>query len=305
MFAAICLAPFGICFGEAGPEAVSAASESEKLFLDRLMAAESGGRLKAKNPASSAYGPFQFLSDTFLEVVRRKLPALAVGKSNAQILNLRANADVARSAALFYTRENARFLAARGAPVTEAALRLAFFVGPSGALKVMTAKPEEPVANILGAPALQANRVLRTMTAATLIEKSSRDVKGLGPLLAAPPQANPAETMAALAPIAKQGREAAGVIPLSGAAPLAAASQPGSGRETVAALGEIRRPGREVAAAGSLENSASLAAPPLARARPKLGVRCNLNLASCRKWLALAQRRMGARPMVLAPEWTD
>ena len=226
LLAALMVAPFGVCFAE--PDVAPAQpSESEKLFLDRLMLAESGGRLDAKNPATSAYGPFQFLRETFLDVVKRNFPGLAAGKTDAEILALRASLEVARSAALVYTRENASFLAAHGSPASAANLRLAFFAGPSGALKVLAAKPEEALANILSANAIAANPALGRMTAAALIEKSSR--------------------------------EAAGAVQFSSAA---------QASKTVS---------------------------------PKVDVRCNLKLASCRHWLALAERRMGTRRVVLGP----
>jgi hypothetical protein len=197
------------------------------------MMAESGGRLEAKNPATSAYGPFQFLRETFLDVVRRNFPELAAGKTDAEILALRANLEVARRAALVYTRENASFLAAHGSPASAANLRLAFFAGASGAQRVLAAKPEEALTNILGASAIAANPFLGRMTAAALIEKSSR--------------------------------EAAGAVQFSSAAQLSSAAQ-----------------------------AAKIASP-------KVDVRCNLKLASCRHWLALAERRMGRRRVVLGP----
>ncbi len=220
------LGPFGVCFAEAGLDAPP--TDSEKLFLDRLMLAESGGRIDAKNPATSAYGPFQFLHTTFLDLMRRNFPALAAGKSDEAILKLRGSLEVSRNAALIYTRENASFLTAHGASVTAANLRLAFFVGPGGALKVLTAKPEEPLSNVLSAAALAANPFLGRMTAAALIEKSSREAEGVGSQFTA--------------------------VPL-----------PDVGRS-------------------------------------KVDVRCNLKLASCRKWLALAEKRMGRRRVVLGPE---
>ena len=226
LLAALIVGPSGLCLAEPGANPAPP-SESEKLFLDRLMAAELGGRLDAKNPSTSAYGPFQFLRETFLDVVRRNFPELAAGKTDAGVLMLRGSLEVSRSAALVYTRENASFLVARGSPATAANLRLAFFVGPSGALRVLAAKPEELLANILSASAIAANPFLGRMTAAALIEKSSR--------------------------------EAGGAVQLFSAAP---ASKTAS---------------------------------------PKVDVRCNLGLASCRHWLALAERRAGMRRAVLGP----
>jgi hypothetical protein len=165
-----------------------APTKAEQLFLDRLMQAESGGRQFAKNPASSALGPFQFISSTFLDVILRHFPQVTEGKSNAEILALRVDPKVARDAALAYTRANAAFLQERGFGTHPAHLRLAFLVGPSGAVNVIAAEPETPVSDLLSKAALAANPFLNGMTAKQLIERSEREAAGLEPLpaLAAP-----------------------------------------------------------------------------------------------------------------------
>ncbi len=201
------------------------------MFLRRLMAVESAGRLNAKNPLSSALGPFQFLSTTFLDVIGRNFPALSAGKSPAEILGLRTNGDVAWNAALIYTRENANYLAAHGAAVSGGNLRLAFFAGPSAALKVLAAKPEEPLSNILSSASLEANPFLSRMTAADLIGRSNREAEGVGTQFQA--------------------------------AAAAAARQDG---------------------------------------RAKIMVQCNLKLACCRKWLALAEKRALAKEARINPK---
>lgn len=197
-------------------------SESERLFLDRLMMAESGGRASAASERSSALGSFQFLRNTFLDVARRNLPALTGGKSDAEILTLRENPKIARDVALIYTRENAAFLHAKGAPATTAYLRLAFFVGPAAALRVHSAPPETLLSAILRAPALEANPFLNGMTAGQLLQWSEEQAAGLSP------------------------------FPLP-------------------------------------EFSKDAAAPP------GIKLQCDLHRASCRKWLALAKKRLGRR----------
>ena len=99
------------------------------------MMAESSGRLYAKNPRSTALGPFQFIRSTFLEVVRRHFPDEVAGLSDEQILALRVKPDFARRAALAYTLDNASFLGDQGLDVTSVNLRLAFLVGPTGAVR--------------------------------------------------------------------------------------------------------------------------------------------------------------------------
>jgi hypothetical protein len=159
-----------------------AATKAEQLFLDRLMDAESGGRQFAKNPASSALGPFQFIDSTFLDVILRYFPQVTEGKSNAEILALRVDPKVARDAALAYTRANAAFLQGRGIATHPAHLRLAFLVGPSGAVNVIAAEPETPVSSLLSNAALEANPFMDDMTAKQLIARAEREAAGLQPL---------------------------------------------------------------------------------------------------------------------------
>ena len=178
----VCLAflfsPIIACLAEDGDTKLTP-TEAETLFLDRLTRAESGGRQYAKNRASSALGPFQFLGTTFLDVVRRNFPALASGKTDADILALRTDFQVSRDVALIYTRENAGALAAKGKETTAANLRLAFFAGANGALRVLEAEPDALVSTLLSQAAIAANPFLRNMTASQLLARPSREAEGL------------------------------------------------------------------------------------------------------------------------------
>ncbi len=203
-------------------ETPKAATKSEALFLDRLMMAESGGKLDAKNPRSSALGPFQFIRSTFYDVVMRYLPELIDGKSYAEIQQLRVDMKVARRAALAYTRENAVKLNEGGVKPEPGFLRLAFLLGPRGAINVISAKPETPVSSVLSTAAIEANPFMQSMTAEQLVERAKREAAGLKPL-----------------PIFASAKTAA--------------------------------------------------------AHPKIKVRCNLKRASCRKWLALAKKRLARK----------
>ena len=219
---AFLVTPVIVCLAEDG-DAKLTPTDSEALFLDRLMRAESGARQYARNRASSAFGPFQFLEATFLEVVRRNFPALASGKTNAEISALRTDFQVSRDVALIYTRENAAALAARGKETTAGNLRLAFFAGPSGALKVLEAEADERVSSLLSQAAIAANPFLRNMTAGQLLARARREAEGV---------ADAAITTPAL---------------------------------------------------------------PKSSGASKIAVRCNLGLASCRHWLALAERRLAVK----------
>ncbi|MBU2533245.1 MAG: hypothetical protein KKB37_10930, partial [Alphaproteobacteria bacterium] len=74
-------------------------------FLDRLMIAESGGNDRARNPLSTATGPFQFIESTFIAVMQRHFPKRVASLNIAQILALRTDRAVARQAAEAYTRD--------------------------------------------------------------------------------------------------------------------------------------------------------------------------------------------------------
>ena len=149
-------------------------------FLDRLMLAESGGDVLAKNPRSSALGPFQFIRSTFLEVSRRHFAEEVAELSEAEILRLRTDLDFSRRVARAYSRQNAADLRRRGLAANAANLRLAFFAGAAGAARVLTAKPETPVPRLLAAEAVRANPFLTRMTASALLRKSAREAGGLG-----------------------------------------------------------------------------------------------------------------------------
>lgn len=161
-------------------EAPEKASLSVQTFLDRLMMSESGGRLHAKNPRSTALGPFQFIESTFLEVARRHFPTEVAGLSDEEILARRVDPEFARSAALAYTQDNATFLGDQGLDVTSVNLRLAFLIGPTGAMRLLRADPDTPVSAILSSDVLAANPFMASMTAADLLHRAALDLSGDG-----------------------------------------------------------------------------------------------------------------------------
>jgi hypothetical protein len=147
-------------------------------FLDRLMMAESGGRDTAKNPRSTALGPFQFIESTFVDVVSRNFQPEIAGLTPQQILALRTDRPFSRRAAQAFTLENAALLAANGIAANYANLRLAFLVGATAAVRILKAEPEAPVIGILGAAVVQANPFMAGMTARGLSLWSARSIAG-------------------------------------------------------------------------------------------------------------------------------
>ena len=168
----------------AGQLAESAPQSSFDAFLDRLMAAESGGRSHAKNPRSTALGPFQFINSTFLEVTRRHFSAQISGLNDSQILALRTDRDFSRRAAAAFSRDNINFLKERGLDPTFAHLRLAYLLGAGDAVLILLAQQDTRVADVLSTAVVKANPFMRDMSAADLLAKSERDVARERPRLA-------------------------------------------------------------------------------------------------------------------------
>ena len=165
---------------EPAAEAPEKANPPVQTFLDRLMMAESSGVLNAKNPRSTALGPFQFIESTFLEVARRYFADETASLSNAEILAKRTDFEFSRRAALAYTQENATHLDTQGLEVTSVNLRLAFLLGPAGATRLLRADEDTPVSAILSSEVLEANPFMASMTAADLLRKAALDISGNG-----------------------------------------------------------------------------------------------------------------------------
>jgi hypothetical protein len=158
---------------------VEVASPAEfDTFLDRLMSAESGGLPHAKNPRSTALGPFQFIKSTFLQITRRHFPADIAGLSEEEILARRTDPDLSRRAAAVFCKDSARYLKEQGLEPTFAHLRLAYLLGPADAARIMQAQQQTPVVGLLSPAVVTANPFMRHMKAGDLLAKSERDVSG-------------------------------------------------------------------------------------------------------------------------------
>jgi hypothetical protein len=229
-------------------------------FLDKLMMAESGGRLDARNPRSTATGPFQFIESTFLDVIRRHFAQDAVGLTDPQILTLRTDPVFARRAAEAFSRDNAAALVADGVPATFPNLRLAFLLGPTAAIRVLQAPPESPLGPLVGLPVIIANPFMAGLSASELSARAARDLSLPAPRFVARPRFIPAPRFAALPGVPAPGLPAS---PIARIAPL------------------------------GLGVAAAVRPPP--RRTPALVVHCNRDLPSCRRWVALQTRLLAAR----------
>lgn len=129
-------------------------------FVDRVIGAESGGNTNAKNPLSTATGLGQFIESTWIEQFTKVFPEQAKTMSREAILAMRTDARTSRALIENYAKENAAVLQKAGVSVNDAALYLAHFLGPSGAIAVLKASAGTPLSSLLSASQIAANQRL-------------------------------------------------------------------------------------------------------------------------------------------------
>lgn len=135
------------------PHTVSSILSDET--LNRIIAIESAGKLRAKAPTSSAFGLFQFLNGTWMATVKKHRPDLMHGKSQAQVLALRADGSICIELGARFTEDNA---AALGTGYTDGDLYLAHFLGAGSARKVLRSNPSQSAVAVCGQQAANANK---------------------------------------------------------------------------------------------------------------------------------------------------
>ncbi len=135
----------------------------------KIIGVESRGNATAKNPRSSASGLGQFTDATWLATIHKHRPDLAGRMSDAELLQLKTDPDLARAMTIAHTQDNADGLALSGIETTEGNLYLAHFAGIEGARAVLGADPNTPIVDILGADVVRANPFLQGKSAGWLI----------------------------------------------------------------------------------------------------------------------------------------
>jgi hypothetical protein len=170
------------------------------------------GNPNAKNPNSSATGDGQFISATWLDLMKRNRPDLVQGKSDADILALRADPKLSREMIDVYGMENTDYLKAGGIQnVGDAERYAAHFFGPTGAVKVLKADPNASFASILPPEVIKANPHLTKLTVGQWRDQNAAKFGGGEQPPAAPPAATPpANTALADALVPGAGRATIG-----------------------------------------------------------------------------------------------
>ena len=163
-------------------------SAVEKL-VDRIIHVESGGSATAKNPLSSATGLGQFISSTWLRMMRTYRPDLANSLSVADQLALRFDPTLSRERVTHLAQEGEAYLRARGHQITAGRLYLCHFLGMEGAHIVLAASPDAALVDVLGAGVIKANPFLTGQSAAHVIDWAERKMNGKGSRMASAPAA--------------------------------------------------------------------------------------------------------------------
>ncbi|MGH1330359.1 MAG: peptidoglycan DD-metalloendopeptidase family protein [Paracoccaceae bacterium] len=195
-----------------GPEAIAAASGAPAAIIasgsgsgaaaaltDRIIRVESGGNATAKNPLSSATGLGQFISSTWLRMMKTYRPDLYSTMSKADLLALRNDPTLSREMVMNLARENENYLRARGHQISAGRLYLAHFLGPEGANIVLGAPEEALILNVMGASVVKANPFLAKYSVADLKRWADRKMGQKGPALptqVAAPKPLPPEVLA-------------------------------------------------------------------------------------------------------------
>lgn len=150
-------------------------------MLEHIMAAESAGDCYAKNGKSSACGLFQFLDQTWLATMQKHGAQAGYAAIAGQIqrgadgkltiddtrvlkmaLDLRFDAKASCEMGIAFTRDNQEVLSKTlGREPTAGELYLAHFLGAGGAKQVLSAKPDAPIAELLGSKVMEANASVR------------------------------------------------------------------------------------------------------------------------------------------------
>src|SRR6185312_6037914 len=113
-----------------------------------------------------------------IDSLKKYFPNLAAGRSDDQLLAMRKIPQLATRVTEAFTAGNEQGLAKAGLPVTPATTYLAHFAGLGGAIKVLQADPNTPVAQILGNAAVKANPFLQGMTARDLEVWAAKKMQG-------------------------------------------------------------------------------------------------------------------------------
>ena len=133
-----------------------------------------------KNPNSSARGAFQFTDPTFVGMFKSMFPGRAKGMSDSEIVALRNTPEGDQLSAAMgpeFTHQNMQKLAAAGHAPTAGNTYLAHFLGPQGALHILSSPSNAPLERLLPKQVINANpTVLKGKNVGDLLTWASNTV---------------------------------------------------------------------------------------------------------------------------------
>lgn len=127
-------------------------------YMGVVRKGESGGSDTARAATSSAFGRYQFTSGTWLGYYKRRYGA--AGLTDAQILAKRSDGALQDLMMQDMTRDSAKALSRSGLPVTAENLYTLHFAGQDRGVALLRAADDAPIASVLSADAIHANRAL-------------------------------------------------------------------------------------------------------------------------------------------------
>jgi hypothetical protein len=151
-------------------------------YINKMRGAESGGvRNQYQTPnlagASSAYGAYQFTDATWIDTYRKANPNTPL--TDASILKRRTDPATQDRMAVKLTELNAQHLNKAGMPINDSTLYLAHFLGKAGAVKLLKSDANAPVAGVLKADQINANKsVLEGRTVAQVVNWAANKMQG-------------------------------------------------------------------------------------------------------------------------------
>ncbi|MGE0500250.1 MAG: peptidoglycan DD-metalloendopeptidase family protein [Rhizobiaceae bacterium] len=157
--------------------AMSSDEQAVEILTNRIIHVESGGKATAKNPLSSATGLGQFISSTWLRMMRTYRPDLARSMSEKDLLALRFDPTISREMVKNLAREGEAYLKGRGHGITAGRLYLCHFLGMEGAHVVLAAPRSNTLVSLLGAGVIKANPFLTGKDAGYVIEWAERKMR--------------------------------------------------------------------------------------------------------------------------------
>lgn len=138
--------------------------------VDQIIGDESGGDPTARNPRSSATGAGQFISSTWLDLIKRERPDVARGKSDRELLALRNDPKLSRQMTGAYARQNSQVLVDNGLAASNVNISMMHLLGPGEGIRALKASPSTRMESIVSQQTLNANPWMRGKTVADLKE---------------------------------------------------------------------------------------------------------------------------------------